>query len=62
MRTLRLGPGMEPDTDVGPLIGERYRAKVETHVEEARAQGARILAGGRRPPQPSAASSTSRPC
>ncbi len=49
-RSLRLGPGIEPTTDIGPMVGASYRAKVEAHVDEARAQGARILAGGRRPP------------
>ncbi|HEV7126478.1 MAG TPA: aldehyde dehydrogenase family protein [Ktedonobacterales bacterium] len=48
-RGLRLGPGMEPATDIGPLVGEGYRARVESHVEEARAQGAQVLTGGRRP-------------
>ncbi|HWQ13557.1 MAG TPA: aldehyde dehydrogenase family protein [Roseiflexaceae bacterium] len=51
VRTLRLGHGLEPGTDIGPLIGERYRNKVEAHVEEARARGASVLSGGRRPPQ-----------
>jgi betaine-aldehyde dehydrogenase len=51
VRALRLGPGSEPGVDIGPLVGEKYRAKVEDHVEEARARGARILTGGRRPPQ-----------
>jgi betaine-aldehyde dehydrogenase len=51
VRSLRLGPGMEPKTDIGPVIGEKYRAKVEEHVNEAKAQGAKILTGGRRPPQ-----------
>lgn len=51
VRGLRLGPGLEPTTDIGPMIGEAYRAKVERHVEEARAKGARVLVGGRRPPQ-----------
>jgi len=51
VRALRIGPGVEPTTDIGPLIGERYRRKVEDHVEEARAKGARVLTGGRRPPQ-----------
>lgn len=51
VRSLRLGDGMEPTTDIGPLIGDKYRAKVEEHVEEARAKGARILTGGRRPPE-----------
>ncbi len=48
---LRLGPGIEPTTDVGPMIGETYRAKVEAHVADAVAAGAKILTGGRRPPQ-----------
>jgi betaine-aldehyde dehydrogenase len=47
---LRLGPGIEPDTDMGPIIGERYRDKIEAQVAEAKTQGARILTGGRRPP------------
>jgi betaine-aldehyde dehydrogenase len=51
VKALRLGPGMEPTTDIGPLIGDRYRSKVEAHVEEARANGAKILTGGRRPAQ-----------
>ncbi len=51
MQTLRLGPGLEPTTDIGPLIGARYRHKVEDHVEDARTKGAHILVGGRRPPQ-----------
>lgn len=50
-RGLRLGPGIEPGSDMGPLIGERYRARVEAQVEEAKALGARVLTGGRRPPQ-----------
>jgi acyl-CoA reductase-like NAD-dependent aldehyde dehydrogenase len=51
VRTLRLGNGMEQGTDIGPLVGAKYRAKVEEHVDEARAKGAQILTGGRRPPQ-----------
>ena len=47
---LRLGPGIESTTDVGPMIGESYRAKVEEHVADAVAKGARVLTGGRRPP------------
>jgi betaine-aldehyde dehydrogenase len=47
---LRLGPGLEPTTDVGPMQSEAYRSKVEQQVSDAVAQGARILTGGRRPP------------
>src|SRR5260221_5598318 len=48
-RGLRLGSGLDPRTDVGPMVGDRYRAKVEAHVAEARARGARVLVGGRGP-------------
>ena len=46
---LRLGPGLEPTTDVGPMIGETDRAFVEAHIEDAVAKGARLLVGGGRP-------------
>src|SRR6478672_9207171 len=38
-RGLRLGSGLEPQTDVGPMIGDAYRAKVEAHVADAQARG-----------------------
>ena len=49
VKSLRLGSGLEPATDVGPMIGDAYRAKIESHVEDARTRGAQILTGGRRP-------------
>ena len=48
-RGLRLGSGLDPRTDIGPMVGDRYRAKVEVHVAQAQARGARVLVGGRRP-------------
>ncbi|MCL5773348.1 MAG: aldehyde dehydrogenase family protein, partial [Firmicutes bacterium] len=50
-KSLRLGPGIEPATDVGPMAGNSYRAKVEKQVDEAIGSGAKILTGGKRPPQ-----------
>lgn len=47
-KQLRVGNGMDPNTDVGPLIHERQLGIVESHVEDARQRGARILAGGSR--------------
>ena len=47
-RHLRVGNGMDPEIDVGPMIHERQLRIVQAHVEDARARGARILAGGRR--------------
>ncbi len=51
VRSLRLGPGLDPATDVGPMIGDSYRAKIIAHVEDARARGAQVLTGGRIPEQ-----------
>jgi len=45
---LRVGAGLSGSTDQGPLIDERALAKVEAHVADAVAQGARIASGGRR--------------
>ena len=47
-KQLRVGNGIDPDTDVGPLIYERQLRNVESHVEDARAHGARVLTGGSR--------------
>ncbi len=50
-KNLRLGSGLDPNTDMGPLIGSTYREKIEAQVTAAKAQGASILTGGQRPPQ-----------
>ena len=49
VKSLRLGPGLEAGTDIGPMIGDTYRAKIEAHVEDAKSRGANILTGGQRP-------------
>jgi acyl-CoA reductase-like NAD-dependent aldehyde dehydrogenase len=48
---LHVGNGIDPQTDVGPMIHERQLRIVEAQVEEAKAQGARVLAGGSRLPE-----------
>jgi len=50
-KQLRVGNGMEPNTDMGPMIHERQLRIVEAHVEDAKARGARVLAGGSRYPE-----------
>lgn len=45
-KKLRVGNGADSETDVGPLIHERQLHSIEAQVEDARAQGARVLAGG----------------
>jgi succinate-semialdehyde dehydrogenase/glutarate-semialdehyde dehydrogenase len=49
-KRLRVGDGEDRETDVGPLIHERQLRIVEAHVEDAKARGARVLAGGTRLP------------
>ncbi len=44
---LKVGNGLDPDTQVGPLIDERGFEKVQAHVEDARSKGAAVLTGGR---------------
>ena len=45
---LTVGNGLEPGVMQGPLIDAAALAKVERHVADALAQGARVLTGGRR--------------
>ncbi|MHB1870753.1 MAG: NAD-dependent succinate-semialdehyde dehydrogenase [Steroidobacteraceae bacterium] len=45
---LRVGDGLAGVTDQGPLIDARALAKVERHLADAVARGARILIGGKR--------------
>lgn len=46
--TLKVGEGTEAGVTQGPLIDADALAKVEAHIADAVAHGARVLAGGRR--------------
>jgi succinate-semialdehyde dehydrogenase/glutarate-semialdehyde dehydrogenase len=48
---LRVGNGLDAETDVGPLIHERQLQIVESHVGDAVARGARVLTGGKLLPE-----------
>ncbi len=50
--SLRVGPGLDPASQMGPLIHERRIAEMEQFVADAAAQGARLLCGGARLPRP----------
>lgn len=50
-KQLRVGNGMDPETDMGPMIHERQLRTCEQHVQDAKARGARVLTGGRRLPE-----------
>jgi aldehyde dehydrogenase (NAD+) len=49
VRSLKLGDGRKKGTDVGPLVNENARAKVERYIDIGQAEGADLLCGGRRP-------------
>ena len=50
-RSLKLGNGMDSETDIGPMINLKQLEDVHDRVQEAVRQGARVLCGGRRPLQ-----------
>jgi len=49
---LKVGPGLEPDTEIGPLMHANAVSKARTQIDDALAQGARLLAGDRPPVGP----------
>jgi acyl-CoA reductase-like NAD-dependent aldehyde dehydrogenase len=49
-KQLRVGNGMDPETDVGPMIHEHQLLNVESQVEDACSRGARVLVGANRLP------------
>jgi len=46
VKRLKIGPGFEPGVQVGPLINEDTRAKVDQLVQDAVKRGARLVTGG----------------
>jgi succinate-semialdehyde dehydrogenase/glutarate-semialdehyde dehydrogenase len=50
-KKLRVGYGLDRESDVGPMIHERQLRIVEAQMEDAVAHGARVLAGGSRLPE-----------
>ncbi len=47
--SLRIGPGADPASEVGPLSNARRRDAVEALVADAVGKGATVLTGGKRP-------------
>ncbi len=45
---LKVGPGVEAGVTQGPLIDEKAVAKIEEHIADAKAKGAKVLTGGNR--------------
>src|SRR5215210_2970546 len=51
-RALRVGPGTDAGTEMGPLIDDDQRARVHRHVRDAVEAGAELRAGGELPDGP----------
>ena len=47
VRSLRIGGGMEPNLDMGPLITAAHRAKVSGYIDAGVAAGAELVVDGR---------------
>lgn len=47
-KTIKVGNGFEAGVNQGPLIDDQAIAKVERHVADATAKGAKVLTGGRK--------------
>lgn len=48
-KRLKLGPSDNYETQVGPLISDSQRKKVIAYIEKAKAEGAKVLCGGKIP-------------
>jgi len=47
VETLKVGSGLDPDVQQGPLIDAAALAKVSHHIEDAISKGAKLLLGGK---------------
>ena len=50
-RSVRLGDPLEAETEMGPVAFEGHLENVQRRIAGAEAEGARLVAGGRRPPR-----------
>jgi malonate-semialdehyde dehydrogenase (acetylating)/methylmalonate-semialdehyde dehydrogenase len=47
---IRIGPGTDPEAEMGPLVTKQHRDKVASYLESGPAQGATVVADGREHP------------
>ena len=52
VKAMKVGPPSDPSTELGALVSEAHRAKVEGYLALAREEGGTILCGGTRPSLP----------
>lgn len=44
----KIGPGLDPDTQMGPLVSQEQLDRVTGYIDQGIADGARVLTGGKR--------------
>ena len=44
---LKIGPGMQPDSEMGPLISKEHRTRVVDYINSGEAEGATVVCDGR---------------
>src|SRR5690606_9792166 len=49
---MKLGPGLDPSTEMGPLVSKEQQERVLRYVEIGKRDGASVAAGGEAPPHP----------
>ncbi len=49
---IKVGPGSDPSSEMGPLITREHRDRVAAHLDKAAAEGATVTIDGRRTPAP----------
>jgi malonate-semialdehyde dehydrogenase (acetylating)/methylmalonate-semialdehyde dehydrogenase len=47
---ITVGPGSDPNAEMGPLVTKQHRDKVASYLDLAKIQGAKVLADGRKHP------------
>jgi aldehyde dehydrogenase (NAD+) len=49
VQAMKVGDALDPTTEVGPLVAERQRDRVENYIQVGQDEGAKIATGGGRP-------------
>lgn len=50
--TIRLGPGLDPQTQMGPLVSREQQERVLGYIQSGRSEGATVVTGGEAPSHP----------
>src|SRR5699024_12267576 len=45
-KQVKVGPGMDPETEMGPVVSAKQHNTVLEYIEKGKEEGARLVAGG----------------